>query len=267
MRYLVARRVVQVGILFLFASSTASFILKGNLSASVLFNTIPLSDPFAVLQVFLASLHISTEALLGALVILALYGVFLGRAFCAWVCPVNVVVDLAAWVRQRLALKSSSVILPKYLRYVLLVLSLVVSFALSMPVFESFSFIGVVQRGIIFGTTTWLVVAFVIFCVDSFLGDKIICSHLCPLGAFYAIVGRYALLKVQHDAMRCTKCDLCWEVCPERQVLWMVGLQSVGVNSGECTRCGRCIEVCGDDALGFSILDIKGSFGPRDGIR
>ncbi|CRF49031.1 Polyferredoxin NapH (periplasmic nitrate reductase) [Helicobacter heilmannii] len=262
MRYLILRRLVQCGILVLFAANT--WILKGNLSASRLFNTIPLSDPFAALQVFLASLHVEITALLGALLVLCVYGLFLGRAFCAWVCPVNMIVDFAAWVRRKLQFRGVHLGLPKNLRYVLLILSLILSFVLATPAFESVSFIGVVQRGIILGTASWLIVALLLFCVDAFLGDKIICSKLCPLGAFYALTSRYALLKVKHDAMRCTKCELCWDICPERQVLWMVGLKSVSVNSGECTRCGRCIEVCEDDALGFSILDLKGSFKKKD---
>jgi len=45
----------------------------------------------------------------------------------------------------------------------------------------------------------------------------------------------------------------CKTVCPEHQVLHMIGKQSLSVTSGECTNCARCIEVCDDDALGFSI--------------
>ncbi|WP_104740774.1 quinol dehydrogenase ferredoxin subunit NapH [Helicobacter bizzozeronii] len=258
MRYLVLRRLIQCGILALFAANT--WILKGNLSASKLFDTIPLSDPFAALQIFVASLHVEASALLGVLVVSSIYGLFLGRAFCAWVCPVNMIVDFAAWFRRKLEFRGVHLGLPKNLRYILLVLSLILSFVLATPAFESVSFIGVIQRGIILGTASWIIVALLLFCVDAFLGDQIICSKLCPLGAFYSLVGRYALLKVQHNALRCTKCDLCFEICPERQVLWMVGLKSVSVNSGECTRCGRCIEVCADDALEFSILDLKGSF-------
>ncbi|WP_104753584.1 quinol dehydrogenase ferredoxin subunit NapH [Helicobacter salomonis] len=260
MRYLVARRVVQAGILALFAWGGAHAILTGNLSASVLFNRVPLSDPFAVLQVYLASLQMSLGALLGALIILGVYGLILGRAFCAWVCPINPIVDSASWVRRKLGFVRAYVSIPKATRYVLLALSLILSFVLSLPAFESVSYIGIVQRGIIFGTGAWVGVGLLLFCIDTFIGDKLICSHLCPLGAFYALSGRYALLKVQHHAMRCTKCDLCLEVCPEAQVLWMVGLKSAAVNSGECTRCGRCIEVCEDDALNFSLLDFKGSF-------
>ncbi|MFG5142196.1 quinol dehydrogenase ferredoxin subunit NapH, partial [Campylobacter lari] len=50
MKYLILRRIVQFSILILFSIGACSFILKGNLSSSVLFSTIPLSDPFALMQ-------------------------------------------------------------------------------------------------------------------------------------------------------------------------------------------------------------------------
>ena len=44
---------------------------------------------------------------------------------------------------------------------------------------------------------------------------------------------------------------------PENQVLHMVTKTSIPVLSGECTNCGRCVEVCDDDALNFSIKNLK----------
>ncbi|HEF3471749.1 TPA: 4Fe-4S binding protein, partial [Campylobacter coli] len=111
MRYLIARRIVQIGILALFSFKATDFILKGNLSSSRLFDTLPLSDPFAVIQIYLASFSIDLMALMGALIVLILYGVFLGRAFCAWVCPVNLITDFAAFVRSKMAFKQSKVLI------------------------------------------------------------------------------------------------------------------------------------------------------------
>jgi ferredoxin-type protein NapH len=79
------------------------------------------------------------------------------------------------------------------------------------------------------------------------------CGHICPVGGFYAIIGKYRLLKVKHDSEKCSKCMNCVAVCPEKQVLYMVGKESRVVDNSECTNCGRCIEVCNDDALNFSL--------------
>lgn len=259
MKYLILRRLVQISILACFVFG-ASLFVQGNLSSSLWFSTLPLSDPYAVLQLLCASLMLGITAmsgsvLIGAVIILVFYAVFAGRAFCAWVCPVNLIVDFAAWVRRVLDYHGSKFTLHKNTRYFVLALSLVLSFILATPVFESISYIGIIQRGIIFGTLSWLMVAFIIFVVDTFLSPRATCSHFCPLGAFYALVSRFALLKIKYDFDKCSKCYNCVNICPEKQVLSMIAKQSASVNSGECIRCGRCIEVCNDDALNFNIFD------------
>ncbi|MCX2682993.1 quinol dehydrogenase ferredoxin subunit NapH [Campylobacter sp. MIT 21-1685] len=257
MRYLLARRMIQIGILVLFALPFTDFILQGNLSSSRFLSSIPLSDPFAVLQIFLASFSVDVMALFGAFVVLFLYAIVLGRVFCSWVCPVNIITDFAAFIRLKFGFKSKFVILSKNLRYGIVLLVLILSFILSLPVFESFSYIGIIHRGIIFGGASWLFVAFILFCIDTFLSPRAVCSHFCPLGAFYAVVSRFALLKVKHKVERCTKCYECIHICPEKQVLHMIGKISASVDSGECIRCGRCIEVCNDNALNFNLFDLR----------
>lgn len=251
MMYLILRRISQCGILALFISG----IFAGNLSSSLWFSLIPMSDPYASLQIALASLSIDIALLVGAIVALVIYGL-LGRVFCAWVCPVNIITDLASWIRSKLGIHSRFLHIHKNLRFVLLVFFLLLSFILSVPAFEMISFIGIIQRGIIFGGISWLFVAAVILCIDIWGSPHATCSHICPLGAFYSLLGKKALLKVKHNHHKCTKCMDCVQICPEKHVLWMVGKHSVGITSGECLRCGRCIDVCNDDALNFNILTL-----------
>ena len=82
------------------------------------------------------------------------------------------------------------------------------------------------------------------------------CGHICPLGAFYSLISRFAILKVKYDLESCTHCMECKKICPQKQVLGIIGKESGTINSGECTRCGRSIEVCGDNALSFNLLDL-----------
>lgn len=251
MKYLLLRRCCQFLIIALFMSG----VFVGNLSSSKLFNTIPLSDPFAALQIVLASLSINFTLFIGAVIVLVLYAA-LGRVFCAWVCPVNLITDFAAWLRAKLGVQGRFLNLNKNLRFILLGLFLLLSLLLSMPAFEAVSFIGIIQRGILFGGVSWLFVAFVILCLDIWGAPRATCSHVCPLGAFYALLGKKALLKVRYNRDKCTKCMRCVQICPEKQVLWMVGKESANVCSGECLRCARCIDVCNDDALNFNLVTL-----------
>lgn len=262
MKYLILRRIVQVVVLVLFIlGNTYGFkVLEGNLSSSLIFGTIPLSDPFAVLQIFLASFTVASSAVVGALIVIAIYGLIAPRAFCAWVCPINIITDFARFFKVKFGFERDSrvILVSKNLRYHVLAFMLIASFALQTPAFESISYIGIIQRGLIFGGSLWVFVAFGVFAIDAFLGNRLICSKLCPLGAFYAIIGKFAFLRVEHNVDNCTKCMKCRVVCPEHQVLDMIGVRSGQVRSSECISCGRCIDVCNDNALKFSIRNLSG---------
>jgi len=101
-KYLILRRIVQISLLFLYFAGNAYGwkILQGTLSSSSLFGTIPLSDPYAILQMFSAGAVVGTNALIGAIIIILFYGIIGGRAFCSWVCPVNLITDLANYLRR-----------------------------------------------------------------------------------------------------------------------------------------------------------------------
>ncbi len=256
-RYLLLRRVVQVGILVLYFGANAYgwHILEGNLSASLILGTIPMADPYAVVQMLTAGAVLALDVLLGALVALLFYGLIGGRAFCSWVCPVNMVADLASWIRRVLrfdeGLKRYAI--TRQIRYGMLLVSLVVSFLMGVAAFELVSPISMVHRGVVFGIGFGWAAITVIFLFDLVVLKHGWCGHICPLGAFYSIVTRWSLIRVNYNKDACTECMKCKEICPEKQVLELVTKHSGQVLSGECTNCGRCVEVCPDDALGFSL--------------
>ena len=178
-----------------------------------------------------------------------------GRIFCSYVCPVNMITDLANYLRRKSSLGSVQKKQPasRNIRYWVLVMTLVLSFLLSVSAFEFISPISMTHRALIFGLGFGWSAMIVIFLFDLFVLQNGWCGHICPLGGFYSLIGKYGLLRVQHDSENCTSCMKCKVVCPESQVLYMIGKESISVIDGECSNCGRCIEVCDDDALGFNI--------------
>ena len=260
-RYLIARRVVQIGTLLLFigANVWGWKILEGNLSASLLLGVIPMSDPYAVVQMMVAGAVVASDLLVGAAVVLLFYAVIGGRAFCSWVCPINMISDAAAMLRKRFDIDRAQLErepIKRTMRYWVLGTSIVVSIFMGIAAFEFVSPIAMVHRGIVFGLGFgWAAIA-MIFIFDLFVLKHGWCGHICPLGAFYSLVGRWSVVRVHHNEQNCTLCMECKTVCPEKQVLFMIGKESLPVTSGECTNCARCIEVCNDDALSFSIKDM-----------
>lgn len=261
-KYLILRRFSQISImtLYIIANVWGINILMGNLSSSLLFETIPLSDPYALIQMFAAGAVISTDLLIGAAIITVFYMLIGGRAFCSWVCPVNMITDLSNYIRRKAGFNKIQKRQPatRAMRYYVIGISIVISFALGVTAFEFISPISMVHRGLIFGLGFGWAAMLIIFLFDLFVLKNGWCGHICPLGGFYSLLAKFSFIKVSHDSYKCTECMECKEVCPENQVLHMVGKKTMKVLSGECTNCARCIEVCDDDALNFSIRKITG---------
>ncbi len=133
-KYLILRRFVQIGLLFLYAMGNyyGWKVLQGNLSSSKLFDAIPLSDPFATLQIISTGVMVGINVVVGALIISLFYGLIGGRAFCSWVCPVNMITDLAAWLRKKLLIDKieRKVWISRNIRYYMIVLAFIGSWPL-----------------------------------------------------------------------------------------------------------------------------------------
>ncbi len=257
-RYLILRRVTQLTLLVLYFGGNAWgwTVLRGNLSSSLFLDVVPMSDPYAVLQMLAAGAVLATDLLIGVAVVTIFYMLIGGRAFCSWVCPINMITDTANFLREKLEInriQNTKQPASRTMRYWVLVLSLIISAVMGVTAFEFISPISMVHRGIVFGLGFGWAAMLVIFLFDLFVLKNGWCGHICPLGGFYSLIGRFSLIRVHHDEAKCTLCMKCKVVCPEHQVLHMVGKQSAPVLSGECTNCARCIEVCDDDALEFSI--------------
>lgn len=259
-RFLIARRSVQLGVLLAFFGTLHwgwrlldEPFLAGNLSGSTLLGTVPLADPFAVIQILLTGHLPMTQLLLGAGIVLVVYGIVGGRSFCSWVCPVNMITDAAETLRQRLGLRSA-LRLPRNLRYIALGLSLLLSAVIGVAAFEWVSPIGIFHREVIYGLGFGLAALAGILIFDALVLRHGWCGHLCPLGAFWAQVGRVAQVRVRFDEATCTECGDCIKVCPEPQVLNLrAAAEARMVRSGECTNCARCITVCPEGSLSFGL--------------
>ncbi len=259
-RFIIYRRLVQLTTLLLFFGSAhwgwtivGEPILIGNLSSSTLLGLIPLADPFAVLQIFLTQHVLQREVIIGAGIILLAYGLLGGRVWCSWVCPINMVADLAAWLRCKLAIKDSF-ILSRNVRYTVLLLSLILSAITGIAAFEWVSPISMFHRELIFGIGMGWMAILGVFIFDLFVLRDGWCGHLCPLGAFYGLLGKVAPLRILFDTPTCTHCSECVRVCPEPKVLNFKKAGKAGmIASGECTNCGRCITVCPENTLSFGL--------------
>jgi ferredoxin-type protein NapH len=258
-KWLLLRRTTQLGILLLFLSGPwfGLWIVKGNLNASLTLNVLLLTDPYVLLQTLFSGHLPELTALAGALIVLAFYLLVGGRVFCAWVCPVNMVTDAANWLRERLGIKGGSR-LSRNTRYWILALTLLLALFTGSVAWELVNPVSMLHRGLIFGMGFGWSVILAVFLLDLFVSRRAWCGHLCPVGAFYSLLGHVTPLRVSAAARaQCDDCMDCFAVCPEPQVIppALKGAdKGVGplILAANCTSCGRCIDVCAQDVFAFA---------------
>lgn len=255
------RRVVQLAILALFIGTArlgwtvlGKPLLSGDLTSSLFAGTIPLADPFAFVQKLFAGHAPEMTMVVGAAIVLAVYIVAGGRAFCAWVCPMNIVTDAAASARQALHLRSDWLRVHRNTRYAIAVGALAASVVTGTAAFEWVSPQAFLWREAIWGVGLGFFASVLgVFALDLLVVQRGWCGHLCPLGAFWSVVGKVGVLKPLFDDARCTRCAECLKVCPEPQVINFKDAARRGmIASGECTSCGRCAAVCPENAIVFA---------------
>ncbi|MBK5935066.1 ferredoxin-type protein NapH [Rhodovulum imhoffii] len=257
-RYLLLRRFSQVFflVLFLLGPWLGLWIVQGTLAASLTLGILPLTDPFILLQGVVGGHRAELSALIGGLIVLVSYSLIGGRVYCAWVCPINPVTDAANWLHRRLDLPKGWQPMRSTRLWVLATV-LIVSALTGTIAWEVINPITMLHRGLVFGMGfVWMMVA-AIFLFDLIVSRHGWCGHVCPVGAFYGLVGHKSLLRVSAaNRAACNNCMDCYAVCPENQVISPALTGKPGstplILSPDCTNCGRCIDVCAVDVFAFT---------------
>lgn len=258
-KWLLLRRLSQISLLALFLLGPLGGVwwVKGNLSSSLTFGVLPLTDPYVLTQSLAARHWPYATALIGGAIVLAFYAVVGGRVYCSWVCPINMITDCAAWLRLRLGIRGSAH-LSREARYWVLAATLVVAAATQTIAWEWINPVSMLHRGLLFGFGLAWAVVLLVFLFDLFVMQRGWCGRICPVGAFYGLIGTKSLVRVsasRRDA--CNDCTDCYVVCPEPVILKapLKGAQdgaSPVVLSSNCTNCGRCIDICSKDVFQFA---------------
>lgn len=258
-KFLILRRLSQLGILALFLTGPwlGIWIVKGNLASNLTLDVLPLTDPYVLLQASLSGVVPETAAIIGVVIVLVFYFLVGGRVYCSWVCPVNMVTDLAAWLRRKLGIRTTSQ-LSRSTRYWMLALTLILPLVVTGGIiWELVNPVSMMFRGIVFGMGAAWIMVLGIFLFDLIVAKDGWCGHICPVGAFYNLVGSKSLLRVNAlERQACNDCMECYVVCPEPQVIKpaLKGEKkelSPVILSSDCTNCGRCIDICAPEVFSY----------------
>ena len=195
--------------------------------------------------------------------IILLFGMFLGRVICSFLCPFGLIQELLYKIPVKKLKKNKITQKLTFIKYVILSIFVVVIplfFGLRkqpLPAFCKYicpagTLEGALMlmihhdnadlRALTGGLFYWklaVLIAMVISCVFIF---RAFCRFICPLGAIYSLFSKIALLGVRVDMNRCNNCGACVKTC-------QMDIKRVG--DRECIQCGECIDVCPEKAITF----------------
>jgi len=228
-------------------------------------------DPLVAIGTILTT-HTLYWPLLWALATIILTIIF-GRFFCSWVCPFGSLHHFVGFLGNRKKTAPQKIQLNKY-RKAQCIKYLILIFFLFMAAFPS---IGVtLQTGLLdpiplitrsfnlvllpladrpanlasvtarFYEGAWLILTIFLTAVLLNLTiPRFYCRFICPLGALFGILGRFAIWRISQNRSECTNCKLCERACEG------ACQPSGNIRISECVLCFNCRRDCKDELISY----------------
>ena len=196
--------------------------------------------------------------------LLVIFGTFLGRFVCGFLCPFGLIQDLLFKIPFFKKIRS----LPgekslRYLRFVflgvfvILLPAIVADFTgLGEPWFCKWVcpvgslegglplvLLNSAMRGAAGFIFRWKLAILIVTILSSIVIYRPFCRYVCPLGAVYGIFNKISFYRFKIDEDKCTKCTACQKVCKLNIPVWQKP------NSADCIRCGDCKASCPQQAI------------------
>lgn len=174
------------------------------------------------------------------------------RSFCGLLCPFGALQEVFAKLGQKIFKKRF--LMPdkldkplRYLKYVILALTIIMAWyygSLWMAPYDPYSaFAHITAIKTDLSENPIAIIGYIILLitiVGSLIYDRFFCKYLCPVGAFYGIIGKFSITKIERNNDLCIHCQKCDKACP-------VNIQiekTDKVTSMECINCNECVLAC-----------------------
>jgi len=199
-----------------------------------------------------------------------LSSLFLGRAWCGWVCPGGGMQEMVEPINQKVV-NGRKLDRIKWFIWIPWV-SLIVWMAVQAGGYTRVDFLygtqngisvaGAPDRPIFFAYFIYYIVIALFVGLAIFAGRRAGCHTICWMAPFM-MIGRWirnqfgwASLRLAADASACTNCKMCAKNCPmSLDVNAMVQIEQM--ENAECILCGTCVDNCHKQAIKFSFSPSK----------
>jgi polyferredoxin len=189
-------------------------------------------------------------------ILLFISSLFLGRAWCGWVCPASGMHEACEKFREKKAGTGWGnifriVVWSAWLGFIVYMFIRAGGITKLDPLYSTESIISILNPVIVF---VYLGVILLVFIMLMIFGNRAFCKYLCWMAPFM-IIGdkiRYRLkipgLYIKPKKEKCISCRKCSKNCPmDIEVMDMV--QADKFQNSECLMCLRCVDTCPTGAI------------------
>ncbi len=218
-----------------------------------------ITDPLAVVESGMIGLYLYLPLLLSVLVPV-LFTVILGRIYCGWICPMNLVLEINDKLRNlltKIKYNTRDITFGRNTKYGVLIVGVIAAYFAGRPLLSLIYPPAVISREIFYKVYNgiWGNGIVILGCICFFeliLSRRWWCRYICPGGAIYTALSAFRRLNIRRNDNFCDQCGDCVPVCPYDLKPMTKELTS------ECDQCGQCIAACQPGALKY-VLTIKRS--------
>jgi ferredoxin-type protein NapH len=246
------RRAVQITVVLFFIAVPILNVMGINIILGSLYSIsighLDIVDPALVIQHILLVKELPAAMLIGAVIPLVL-AILLGKVFCGWGCPYNLIAEYGGKLRHKFRPESINTQnrnpLPQNYWIVYGAILLILAIA-GIPLITYISLPGLisVQMADLFflgtvGIELLLVPA--ILLIEVFTAPRFWCRFACPVGATLGLVRSKRTLRVHFDTDKCTCVPEkfpCNNSCPVHLNPRKPGIYPY------CYNCGECVDTC-----------------------
>lgn len=276
------RRLLQAIVLLLFTvQHTLIFygvpIVIGSLLSSRVLGVIDFVDLTAAIEKVLAYKQLIVFPTIAFLTTFILY-LILGRAFCGWVCPLDILYSFGKSLQESRSQEksvnpqtSSGKCSSLKIYSLILIIFFISSIPLYIPVYTNYlniitvfstiinSIGGAFSLGMVPPTKieyalTLLVISFSLDLVLTRACPRFWCRRICITGLTYGLLNKLSLLTIKISKKLCIFCGKCDKTCRTS-----IPIISKYIEAGkqyirdiDCIKCLECVEVCPTKALTIS---------------
>lgn len=190
---------------------------------------------------------------------------FLGRIFCAYICPAGSLQDCVATINNQNAKQGKRNII-KYVIWAAWIIVLIILYILgenNVKINVTYMTDHGISVSEIGNYITYYGVLLLLVCPALIHGKRATCHYICWMAPFMAIgekIGQrlhLPQLHIQADKEKCISCKKCNKECPMGLDVMSMIKNSNGCVSTECIQCGACVDNCPSQVLKYSVKAIN----------